>query len=151
MSRVAVEEDGRQRFVDAVRTRLDGSLADAGFSLNGVFDDEADPPNRNVSVLYEGVVADFLARYPGLDPVWDEEWRSHGDGCVDLWIKWSVADDVIDVNLEHWEIRELANRYGGDSSVTAVETALRGPGDTAERVEVIATILERSLTAASTR
>lgn len=67
-------------------------MADAGFPLNGVYDDNADPPNRNTSVLYEGVVSDFLARYPGLDPVWDEEWRSHVGGCVDLWINWSEVD-----------------------------------------------------------
>jgi hypothetical protein len=151
MSPVTVPDDARQRFVAAVRTRLDDPLAEAGFPLNGVYDDDAEPPNRNVSVLYEGVVSDFLARYPGLDPVWDEDWRKHADGCVDLWIKWSEAADDIEADLEHWPIRKLAERYGGESSVAAVEAALRGPGDMQKRIEVIATILERSLSAASSR
>lgn len=41
--------------------------------------------------------------------------------------------------------------YGDESSLTAAEAALRGPGDIQERVEVIAAILEKSLTAASSR
>jgi hypothetical protein len=36
-----------------------------------------------------------------------------------------------------------------ESSVTAVEAALEGPGDIEERVEVLTTILKRSLTAAA--
>lgn len=141
--------DDRQRFVDAVRTNLDGTMADAGFPLNGVYEAHEDPPHRNVSVLYEGIVPEFLARYPGLDPVWDEEWRSNADGCVDVWIKWSEADDKLEANLEHWDIQELAERYGDESSVAAVEAALEGPGDIEERVEVLTTILKRSLTAAA--
>lgn len=149
MSPVTVRDDAQQRFVAAVRTRLDDPLAEAGFRLNGVCDDDAEPPNRNVSVLYEGVVSDFLARYPGLDPVWDEDWRNHADGCVDLWIKWSEAADAIDVNLEQWPIRKLAERYGDESSVASVDAALRGPGDMAARIEVIARIFERSLSDAA--
>jgi hypothetical protein len=81
--------------------------------------------NRNTSVLYEASVSDFLAHFPGLAPVWDEEWRKTTDGCVDLRIKWSEADDTIESNLEHWEIPELAARYGDESSVTAVQDALQ--------------------------
>jgi hypothetical protein len=150
MGPVTVPDDAR-RFVAAVRTRLDDPLAEAGLPLNGVYDKDAEPPNRNVSVLYEGVVSDFLARYPGLDPVWDEDWRKRADGCVDLWIKWSEAAGAIEVTLEHWAIRKLADRYGDESSVAAVEAALRGPGDMETRIEVIARILERSLSAASSR
>ena len=102
-------------------------------------------------MLYEGVVADFLARYSGLDPVWDEDWRRHADGCVDLWINWSEATSAIEIDLEHWTIRKLADRYGDESSVAAVEAALRGPGDMEKRIKVIATILEESLSAASSR
>jgi hypothetical protein len=53
------------------------------------------------SPAYEGIVSEFLARYPGLDPVWDEEWRSNADGYADVWIKWSEADDEPEANLEH--------------------------------------------------
>lgn len=151
MSPVTVRDDARQRFVAAVRTRLDDPLAESGFPLNGVYDDDTEAPNRKVSVLYEGVVSEFLSRYPGLDPVWDEDWRNHADGCVDLWIKWSEAADAIDVNLEHWPVRKLAERYGDASSVAAVDDALRGPGDMEMRIEAIARILERSLSAASSR
>ena len=100
-------------------------------------------------MLYEGRVSHFLARYPGLDPVWDEEWRKNTDGCVNLWIKWSEADDKIESSLEHWEIPELAARYGDELSVAAVKDALQGPGDIEKRVEVIACVLEKSLRAAS--
>ena len=124
-------------------------MARAGFPLNGIYDDDAEEPNRHTSVLYEGVVADFLARYPGIDPVWDEEWRGQTDGCVDLWIKWSEVDNTIDVNLEHWTVRALAERYGDDSSVEAMEAALSGSDDMHSRVETIAGILEKSLVAAS--
>ena len=148
MSAVTVPDDARQLFVAAVRTRLDDPLAEAGFPLNRVYDE---PSNRNVSVLYEGVVSDFLARYPGLDPVWDEHWRKHAGACVDLSIKWYEAANAIEVHLEHWAIRKLAERYGDESSVAAVEAALRGPGDIEKRIEVIATILERSLSAASSQ
>ena len=117
MTYVTVAGDARQRFVDAVRTRLDDSMASAGLPLNDVYDEHAASPNRITSVLYEGRVSDFLARYPGLDPVWDEEWRKNTDGCVDLWIKWSEADDRIESNLEHWEIPELAARYGDELSL----------------------------------
>ena len=136
MSVVSVAGDARQRFVDAVRTRLDVRMASAGFPLNDVYDDQAAAPNRNTSVLYEGRVSDFLARYPGLDPVWDEEWRKNTEGCVDIWIRWSEADDAIESNLEHWEIPELAARYGDESSVTAVHEALQ-PGDIEKRTEVM--------------
>lgn len=151
MDVVTVPTDAGQRFVDAIRERLDEPMEAAGFPFNDVYADHAESPNRNVSVLYEGIISDFLARYPGLDPVWDEEWRRNRDGCVDLWIKWSEADDKIESNLEHWEISDLADRYGGQASVRALEGALRGPGDIVERVEVLATILEKSLTAASSR
>lgn len=151
MSFVTVSNDARQRFVGAVRTRLDDSMASAGFPLNDVYDDHAASPNRNTSVLYEGRVPEFLARYPGLDPVWDEEWRKNTDGCVDLWIKWSEADDRLESNLEHWEIPELAARYGDELTVAAVKDALQGPGDIKKRVEVIASILETSLREASTQ
>lgn len=70
MSLVTVADDARQRFVNAVRARLDDSMASAGFPLNDVYDDRAASPNRNTSALYEVRVSDFLARYPGLDPVW---------------------------------------------------------------------------------
>lgn len=149
MSLVTVADDARQRFVNAVRARLDDSMASAGFPLNDVYDDRAASPNRNTSVLYEARVSDFLARYPGLDPVWDEEWRKNTDGCVDLWIKWSEADDRLESNLEHWEILQLAARYGDELSVAAVKDALQGPGDIEKRVEVIASVLETSLRAAS--
>lgn len=149
MSLVTVADDARQRFVNAVRARLDDSMASAGFPLNDVYDDRAASPNRNTSVLYEARVSDFLARYPGLDPVWDEEWRKNTDGCVDLWIKWSEDDDRLESNLEHWGIPELAARYGDESSVTAVQEALHGSGDMEKRIEVIASILEKSLRAAS--
>jgi hypothetical protein len=142
--------DARQLFVDAVRTNLDTTMSEGGFPLNGVHDGDEDPPNRTVSVHYEGVVREFLDRYPGLDPVWDEEWRNNMDGCVDIWIKWSEADDKLEANLEHWEISKLAERYGGPPSVTEVEAALHGPGDIQQRVEVLSTILKRSLKVAST-
>jgi hypothetical protein len=132
-----------------VRTNLDTAMSEGGFPLNGVYEGDEDPPNRNVSVLYEGVVADFLDRYPGLDPVWDEEWRRNTDGCVDIWIKWSEAEDRLEANLEHWEIQKLAERYGDPSSVSEVEGALQGPGDIQQRVEVLSTVLKRSLRAAS--
>lgn len=151
MSFMSAVDDARQRFVDAVRTRLDDSMESAGFPLNDVYDDRAASPNRNTSVLYEGRVSDFLSRYQGLDPVWDDEWRNNTDGCVDLWIKWSEADDRIESSLEHWDISELAARYGDESSVTAVQDALQGPGDIEERIEVIASILEKSLHNASTQ
>lgn len=151
MNVVLVPGDDRQRFVDAVRARLDDSMARAGFPLNDVYDDQGASPNRNASVLYEGRVSNFLARYPGLDPVWDEEWRQNTDGCVDLWIEWSEADDRIESHLEHWEILELAARYGDESLVARVKLALEGPGDIEVRVEVIASVLEASLRAASTQ
>lgn len=148
---VTASDDARQRFVDAVRGRLDNSMASAGFPLNDVYDHHAVSPNRNTSVLYEGRGSDFLARYPGLDPVWDEEWRRNTDGCVDLWITWSEADDRLESHLEHWEIPELAARYDSELSVAAVKDALRGPGEIEKRVEVIASVLEKSLRSASTR
>lgn len=80
-------------------------------------------------MLYEGVVSEFLARYPGLDPAWDEEWRRHTEGCVDIWIKWSESDNSLQASLEHWEIRELAERYGDESSAMELDTALKGPGE----------------------
>jgi hypothetical protein len=70
-------------------------------------------------VLYEGVLADFLGRYPGLDPVWDEDRRRIKDGYVDLWIQWSEVDGTIDVRLEHWELRQL--------SVTAMNPTITRP------------------------
>jgi hypothetical protein len=143
--------DPRQRFVDAVRARLDAPLAAAGFPFNGVYGDEAGPPHRRASVLYEGVVADFLARYPGLDPVWDTEWRHRKEGCVDLWLTWSEADDSIEVSLEHWPIARLAEKYGDESAVSSLAAALRGSDDLRARVDVIAALLERSLRAASVR
>ncbi|MGB8360980.1 MAG: hypothetical protein WCE80_06225 [Acidimicrobiia bacterium] len=97
----------------------------------------------------EGSVSDLLARYPGLYPAWDEEWHKNTDGCVDLWIEWSEAEDRIESHLEHWEILELAARYGDESSVTRVQLALEGPGDIEERIEVIASVLETSLRTAS--
>jgi hypothetical protein len=141
--------DARQRFVDAVRSNLDATMVRAGFPLNGIYEGPEDPPNRNISVLYEGIVSDFLTRYPGLDPVWDEEWRSHGDGCVDLWIKWSEADDKLEANLEHWDIQKLAERYGDESSVMEVEAAMRGQGEIEKRVEVLTTVIKESIRAAS--
>jgi hypothetical protein len=78
-------------------------------------------------VLYEGVLSNFLTRYSGLDPVWDEDRRSHVDGCVDLLIKWSESVGTIEVRLEHWAIREFAERHGGESSVAALEAAMLGP------------------------
>lgn len=149
MSGVAVPGDARQRFVDAVRSRLDDSMESAGFPLNYVYDDRAASPNRNTSVLYEGRASDFLFRYPGLDPVWDDEWRNNTNGCVDLWIKWSEAEDRIESSLEHWEILELAARYGDESSVEKVQMALEGPGNIEKRAEVIVSLLEKSLRAAS--
>ena len=120
-------------------------------SLSTVFIDDAETPNRNTSVLYEGVAADFLGRYPGIDPAWDEEWRRYTDGCVDLWIEWCEADNTIKVRLEHWEIHKLAERYGDESSTAALTEALSGRGDMEARVEVFAEIVERSFAAASTR
>lgn len=73
------------------------------------------------------------------------------DGCVDLWITWSEADDRLESHLEHWEIPELAARYDSELSVAAVKDALRGPGEIEKRVEVIASVLEKSLRSASTR
>lgn len=141
--------DRRQIFIDAVRTRLDASMADAGFPFNGVYENHSDPPDRNVSILYEGVVSDFLERYPALDPVWDEEWRRNRDGCVDLWIEWSEADDALASHLEHWEIIELAGRYGDKSLIGKVESALSGPGAIDRRVEVLVEVIRKALASAS--
>lgn len=91
----------------------------------------------------------FLPATRGSTPSGDEEWRKNTDGCVDLWIKWSEADDRFESNLEHWAILQLAARYGGELSVAAVRDAIRGPGDIEKRVEVIASVLETSLRAAS--
>ena len=79
-------------------------MAKAGFPFNGVYENGSDPPNRHVSVLYGGVVSDFLERYPGLDPVWDEDWRQHRDECVELWIEWSENEGKLACHLEHREI-----------------------------------------------
>jgi hypothetical protein len=73
------------------------------------------------------------------------------EGCVDLWIKWSKADDRIESHIEHRDIPELAARYGDESSVTRVQVALKGPGDIERRAEVTASVLEISLRAASTQ
>ena len=135
-----------QKFVEAVRTQLDELMEKAGFPLNGVYTADESPVT---SVLYEGIVSDFLTRYPGLDPVWDEDWRRQGDGCVDLWIKWTSTDDSLEVSLEHWTIRELADRYGDESSVEAILTALSGPGEIEARVGTIAEVLRESLAAAA--
>ena len=143
--------DVRQQFVHVVRRRLDEPMAEAGFPLNSVSLHDGDPSERGASVLYEGLAADFLSRYPGLDPVWDEEWRRNDDGCVDLWIKWFEVGDIIVVNLEHWGIRKLAERFGDASIEAAVEDALAGPGDMEARVGVIAELLQRSLAKASVR
>jgi len=67
---VIVQADARQHFVDVVRTRLDSLMAEAGFPLNGVYDDDEEAPNRNTSVLYEGVVADFLMRSLVVRALW---------------------------------------------------------------------------------
>ena len=139
----------RQQFVDTVRKHLDEPMAEAGFPLNSVSLHDGDPSGGGASILYEGHVPDFLMRYPGLDPTWDDEWRRNQDGCVDLWIKWSEADDTIAVHLEHWGIRELAERYGEASTFISVEAALAGPGDFDTRVSVIAALLHRSLVRAS--
>lgn len=141
--------DRRQAFVDAVRRRLDAPMAEAGFPFNGIYEDDPDPPNRSVSILYEGLVSDFLERYPGLDPVWDDEWRQQREGCVDLWIEWSEADDTLASHLEHWQIAELAKRFGDEASVAEVTSALSGPGDIEHRVETLVGVIRRSLTSAS--
>lgn len=142
--------DSRQLFIDSVRTRLDVSMASAGFPFNGVYEDPSEPPNRNISILYEGGVADFIERYPGLDPVWDEEWRRHTEGCVDLWIEWSEAQDALACHLEHWEITQLAKRYANASLVNDLPAALSGPGDIDARVEVLTAVLKKALVSAST-
>ena len=139
--------DARGRFVDAVRKRLDETMTAAGLPFNTVQYHDDDP---GVSILYEGLVPDFLDRYPGLDPVWDEEWRQNADGCVDLWIKWH-ADGRIVCHLEHWDIGAVAERYGDSLATGDVDAALTGPGEIETRVDVIAILLERALTAASAR
>jgi len=53
---------------------------------------------------------------------------------VDFWINWPEANDSIESNLEHWGIRGPADRCGGESSVTAVEAALRTTGDIEKRI-----------------
>ncbi|MBK5267661.1 MAG: hypothetical protein JJE47_09535 [Acidimicrobiia bacterium] len=70
---------------------------------------------------------------------------------MDLWIQWSEAEDTMDVRLEHWGIRQLAERYCDASLVGAVDVALLGPADMASRVDVIARILEQSLAAAGSQ
>jgi len=54
---------------------------------------------------------------------------------VDFWINWPEANDSIESNLEHWGIRGPADRCSGESSVTAVEAALRTTGDIEKRIE----------------
>ncbi len=141
--------DRRQRFVDALRSLLDEFMAEAGLPLNSSQIHDGPEAERGASVLYEGLVPEFLRRYPGLDPVWDEEWRRDDAGCVDLWIKWFEADESITVDLEHWGIRVLADRYGDAATLAAVEAALVGPGDLDPRVGVIADVLKLSLARAS--
>lgn len=141
--------EARRRFVDAVRLRLDETMTAAGLPFNNVQYHDGDPGEGGVSILYEGLVPDFLDRYPGLDPVWDEEWRQNTDGCVDLWIRWLDADGRIDCHLEHWDIGAVAERYGDSLTAGEVDAALAGPGEMEVRVEVIATLLERALATAS--
>lgn len=134
--------------MDAVRKRLDETMTAAGLPFNTVQYHDDDP---GVSILYEGLVPDFLDRYPGLDPVWDEEWRQDEHGCVDLWIKWLDGDGRIECHLEHWDIGGVAERYGDSLTAGEVDGALAGPGGIEARVDVIATLLERALAAASAR
>lgn len=133
-----------QAFIDAVLGRLRSPLSEAGFVLNDtqIAEDE-------VSVLFEGVVSDFLGRYPGLDPTWDQEWRSHPGGCVDLWIKWNPVDDVIRVDLEHWPIAQLAERYGDDALRSQLDSAIRSSGPIEKRVAIIADTIETALRGAA--
>ena len=138
-------------FATIVRSRLDTSMARAGLPLNDVQRGEKPNFGMTTSVLYEGLVGEFLERYPGLDPVWDRQWREQRDGCVDLWLAHDEEDDSIAVHLEHWDLIVLARRYGDETTVAEVEAALTGPGAMADRVEVVAVLLERALSQARTQ
>lgn len=138
-------------FAAFVRSRLDTSMARAGLPLNDVHRGEKPSLGMTTSVLYEGLVGEFLERYPGLDPVWDQQWREQRDGCVDLWLGYHEEDDSISVHLEHWDLIVLARRYGDESAVAEVEAALSGPGGMVDRVEVVARLLEKALSVARTQ
>jgi len=53
--------------------------------------------------------------------------------------------------LEHWSIHQLAKKCGDKSSTEALEAALSGFDDLQGKVEVVATLLVKSLALASDR
>ncbi len=127
-------------FARLVHERLDPIAGSAGLRFNAPSSGTGDD-GQTTSLLYEGLPGEFLAAFPGLAPVWDEEWMA-GAPCVDLWIHYHHTDGRIAGNLEHWEFDELAGRYGDDDLGERLRTALAGGGHLAARLDAIAGVLQ---------
>ena len=143
---VPVEEvQPHQGFVNAVRSRLDLILSEAGFPFNGVYPGTSSHGEaETTAVLYEAAALEFAARFPLLTERWAPDWAEH-TSCVDLWLTLSHHDEAMTVNLEGWDLVELAEHHGDYELVAACNRALSGPGDLVERVDVIGRVLELAL------
>jgi len=132
-----------QEFVEAVRARLDVSLTEAGLPFNGVYQGSG-PHGETTAVLFEAVAQEFAMRFPDLTMNWAADWMEH-TSCVDLWITLHHDDEAIVVDLEGWNLVELATRRGDGQLVEQCTRALSQPGDIVKRVEVIGRVLDLAL------
>lgn len=127
-------------FVEAVRARLDAPLSEAGLPFNGVYPGTG-PHGETTAVLYEAIAQEFSNRFPDLTTKWAADWTEH-TSCVDLWMTFRHDDKSIAVNLEGWDLVELARRRGDHQLVETCTLALSRPGDITERVDAIGRVLD---------
>ena len=118
--------------------------------LNEIDDDDVSVDDRglrcHMDVLrLREINATAAITKPPVSAVWDDEWHHQENGCVDLWIKWSSDTESLEVDLEHWSIRQLASRAEHGPSIGSVDAALSGPGDIEARIDVIAQVLETAM------
>ena len=128
-----------------MRARLDTFLAEAGVPFNGVYPGtSSDAAVETTAVLYEAIAQTFRARFPALTERWAPDWTEH-TSCVDLWLTLRHHDEAMTVNLEGWDVVELARRHGDFELAAACARVLSASGDLAERVDVVGRVLELSL------
>lgn len=120
-------------FVAEVRALFDPVAASAGLSFSdagaglaasgGTLSQGPElPPTRadfvpHTNVLYEGVPAEFAARFRG----WDVE-VVPDDPCVDLWIELDMDSGLVEVHVERFRHEVARDRLG--TAAVALQAAL---------------------------
>lgn len=129
----------RREFESALRQVVEPVVRRAGFDWNssGLGDD---PAARDAFALYEAAPAEFIRRFPTLEPNYAGEEAS----CIDLWIYYHLDGRTTDANLEGIDIAAWLREHGHPGLAEAMEL----PSDIEAAMRSLAAGLETMLSEA---